>query len=298
MDPSIWTQVAAYIGCEDLSTALPALCGLGWRCFELSTEHLQLIEDAPDRQRRIERAVEQLAALGARMPQAHALLAADVAHGDPARRDADMDRVWKNLRTCAALGVKVVVVHPGTGGCWRTRDEYRTVLETNARQFRILGDQAGELGLRIALENLFDPRSDRRGRRFGSLPCELLELLGGLGHPALGVCLDTSHANVQGLDVAQAVRDFAPYLIATHLSDNDGSGDQHRTPGYGKIDWAPVMAAFAEAGYPGPLNLEIPGEAGPCRALVRLKVRQALEVTRRLIALVRAGGHDEVDNEA
>jgi len=289
MTPSIWTQVAAYLGCDGVGEALPALRELGWECFELSTEHLQAIEDAPDRERQIARTAEQLADLGVTMPQAHAMLRADVAHGDEARRAADMDRVQRNLRTCAALGVRTAVVHPGKGEAWGTREQYAARLALNCRQFRILGDLAGELGLRIAIENMADAPPPGGRRRFGALPCELLELLGELGHPALGVCLDTSHANLQGLDVVEVVRELGRSVIATHISDNDGSGDQHRTPGYGKIDWPRVVDALADVGYEGSLNLEIPGENCPSRELMRLKVRQALDVTRWLAGRAHEG---------
>jgi sugar phosphate isomerase/epimerase len=68
--------------------------------------------------------------------------------------------------------------------------------------------------------------------------------------------------------------------LATHISDNDGSGDQHRTPGNGSIDWKAVMRALREAEYDGLFNLEIPGErhaALPLRALKSLHARQVAE---------------------
>jgi sugar phosphate isomerase/epimerase len=289
MTPSMWTQVAAYVGCTTLDESLAVLCELGWRCFELSTEHLQAIEESPDRQALIERAVSTLGELGAAMPQAHAMLRADVAHPDEARRAADLDRVERNLRTCAAMGVKVVVTHPGQGDGYTTRQQRDRLVEVNLGQFRRLADLAGELGLRIAVENMADS-AERAGRRgLGALPGELLELLERLDHPALWICLDTSHANLQRLDVAKCVLELAPRLIATHISDNDGTGDQHRTPGYGKIDWPSVMAAFAQVPYEGPFNLEIPGENGPSAALVRRKIRHALEVTQWLVELASGG---------
>jgi sugar phosphate isomerase/epimerase len=284
MTPSIWTQVAAYIGCKDVSEALPALRQLGWGHFELSTEHLQLIEDAPDRQARIEQVRAQVAELGVTLSQAHAELAVNVAHPDENVREAHMDRLLCNLRTCAAMGVKVVVIHPGCGAGYTTREEHRGVVQWNRRQFGRLGDLAGELGLRVALENMADSLTTTGRRCFGATPGELLGLLERLDHPALGVCLDTSHAHLQRLDVPACIRQLAGHLIATHISDNDGSGDQHRTPGHGSIDWAGVMAAFADAGYEGLFNLEIPGENHPWADLVRIKIRHAREVAQWLVA--------------
>ncbi|TFG69919.1 MAG: sugar phosphate isomerase/epimerase [Anaerolineales bacterium] len=55
-------------------------------------------------------------------------------------------------------------------------------------------------------------------------------LLEAIVHPALGITLDTSHANLANLDIPAAIV-MSPRLYATHISDNDGSGDQHLTPG-------------------------------------------------------------------
>ena len=113
---------------------------------------------------------------------------------------------------------------------------------------------------------------------------ELLDLLEAIDHPAIGVTLDTSHMVVMGLDIPAAIRELAPNLVATHISDNDGSGDQHLTPGNGKIDWPPVMAAFREIGYAGIFNLEIPGERHPIPGLRAIKSRMALQVAKWLLA--------------
>ena len=288
MQPSIWTQVAAYVGCEDLASALRTLGGLGWEHFELSTEHLAAIEDAPDRDAAVARAVELVGELGVTMPQAHAMLMADVAQADASKRAADVDRLRCELRTCAAMGVRVVVVHPGRGGGYGSRREHRDLLDLNARQFALLAELAGELGVRIALENMADSSRPYGRRQFGAFIEDLLDLIERVGGEALGICLDTSHANMQGLDVAGAVRQAGKRLIATHISDNDGSGDQHRTPGGGTIDWPAVMRALGEIGYAGLLNLEIPGESCPSAEVVRMKVRHARDVAQWLVG--QAGG--------
>ena len=129
--------------------------------------------------------------------------------------------------------------------------------------------------MRIGLENLV--------RRFGS-PYELLDLIEAIDHPAIGITFDTSHAHVVGLDLPATIREFAPYLIATHISDNDGSGDQHRTPGNAEIDWLAVMPAFRDVGYEGLFNLEIPGERHAILPLRALQSRLACQVAGWLVA--------------
>jgi hypothetical protein len=107
-----------------------------------------------------------------------------------------------------------------------------------------------------------------------------------VGSPALGICLDTGHAILESWDNAEAVRVAGDLLIALHIADNDGSGDQHRTPySYGsQVDWPSVVAALRALGYDGVLNLEIPGERGRPLAVLDAAMRYALDVSRLLLA--------------
>jgi sugar phosphate isomerase/epimerase len=188
------------------------------------------------------------------------------------QRRQDVERLSAQIDIAARLGVRNVVIHPGGRQGATTSAERDCIMTLNVEAFRRLGDLAGERGLRIGLENLM--------RRGASLPYELLDLLAAIDYPAIGITLDTSHANVVGLDLAAAICEWGPHLLATHISDNDGSGDQHRTPGNGSIDWQVVMRALRGAGYDGLFNLEIPGErhaVQPLRALKSLHARQIAE---------------------
>lgn len=274
--PGIWTGMYAEL---PLHEALRTLYECGWMAFEASTEHLEQIETDDEPDARIEETQECLGRLGLSMPQAHALIRANVADPDEEKRQLDIKRLQRHFEIAARLGVKNVVIHPGGAQGYTTRAERKRSTAHNVEAFRRLGDLAGELGLRIGIENMM--------RRETATPYGLLDLLDAIDHPAIGITLDTSHANVVGLDIPATVREFGPRLVATHISDNDGSGDQHRTPGNGHINWVQVMRAFQTAGYDGLFNLEIPGERHPVPALRALKCRFALEVTEWLLALNR-----------
>jgi sugar phosphate isomerase/epimerase len=270
MVPSIWTAIVMD---RPLPEVLRFLHACGWACFELSTEHLEAI--AKDPRARMDEVAATLRELSAAMPQAHAYIHADIAHSDAARRNADLRLLERHLDCCAELGIRYVVIHPG-GRDLATPEDFRRALERNVDGFTRLADRAEKLGLMIGLENTLDSRDTHRV--FGSVPDELLDLIAKVGSPALGITFDTSHANVRGLDLGAAIRQLGPLICCTHISDNDGSGDQHRTPGSGTIHWPSVMAAFREIGYQGTLNFEIPGEEHPQRELLGLKLRHALEV--------------------
>ncbi len=279
MYPGIWT--AMYYRGIDTCEALRRLHALGWSWFELSTEHLEELEQHPQQAAELDRVRQTLTDLDLHLPQAHGYISANLAHPDAETRARHTELLLRQLAVCQALGIENVVIHPGTGEGYATPEERRVIFDCNAEAFRVLGDRAGELGLRIGLENMLEWRGQRI--QFGSTAEELLEFLAALDHPALGITFDSSHANAKGLDLPATVRAFGEKLICTHLSDNDGSGDQHRTPGNGKIDWPGVMTALREIGYDGMLNLEIPGEEHPVEALQALKVQHALRVAEWLV---------------
>ncbi|MGE5529028.1 MAG: sugar phosphate isomerase/epimerase family protein [Patescibacteria group bacterium] len=271
--PAIWTAIYAEL---PLHEAFRALHAYGWRAFEISTEHLAAIETGRDLEGSIAKARDCLHGLGLEAPQAHACLEADVADPDAAARKKDIGRLLCHIGIAARLGARHVVMHPGgrKAGAEAGPDVVRRL---NVEAFRRLGDYAGEHGVRIGLENMMRPGA--------ATPAELLDLLAVIDHPALGVAFDTSHANVAALDIAACIRAYGSHLVATHISDNNGTGDQHLTPGNGTIDWPAAMAALGETGYDGLLNLEIPGERHRVPSLLELKLRHALEVARWLAGL-------------
>lgn len=273
MIPAIWTGMYAAL---PLHNALRALHESGWLAFEISTEHLVAIEMSQDPDGLIAESKSCLQELNLSAPQAHALLAANVANADTQKREQDIKRLLRHIEISARLGARQVVIHPG-GLNSHAENRKDDVQRLNVESFRRLGDFAGERGIGIGIENM---------------PCagfakssEILELLQLINHPAIGVTLDTSHANMCSLDSAKMVLEFGPLLVATHISDNNGSGDQHLIPGGGTIDWPAVMDAFRKIDYNGIFNLEIPGERHAVPELRRLKAGFALDVTAWLVGL-------------
>jgi sugar phosphate isomerase/epimerase len=274
MKPAVWTGLYAELGLHD---ALRVLSDQGWTAFEASTEHLVRIEVDEDPDALIDRTRQCLTDLDLYMPQAHALLQADVADPDETQRRQDIDRLVRHIEIAAQLGVQTIVIHPGGRQVATTRKERNCTRDLNVDAFQRLGDVAGERGMRIGLENLM--------RRGANTPYDMLDLLAAIDHPAIGITLDTSHANVVGLDIPTVIREFGSQVIAMHISDNDGSGDQHRTPGNGDIDWPPIVQALVQVSYDGLFNLEIPGERHEILPLRALKSQFACRVAAWLLTL-------------
>jgi sugar phosphate isomerase/epimerase len=279
ISPGIWTGLFL---ASPLHEALERLALLGWRDFEIADEHLDVLMHSADLEADVMAVYEVSARYGLRTQQAHAHLDADVAHPDRETREREIAHLLRHFELASRLGALKVVVHPGKGGGCSPRDAFGKCLADNVESFKRLCERAGELGLKVGVENMYDLKSVPGSRRFGAMPFELLELIERVGAKNFGVTFDSSHASVQNLDLPSAIRTFGDKLLCTHISDNDGSGDQHRVPGSGRIPWAEVMGAFREIGYDGVLNLEVPGERHSDPRIQDLKVVNCLDVCSAL----------------
>ena len=282
MKPCMWTSIYVELSPED---AIRRLAEIGWECFELSCEHIGVIATDEDRLGRAQRLRELADGLGVRLAQVHLFISADVAAAGPATRNRDLGALQQEIECCGEMGIPVGVLHPGGSGPALTQAEEDALNRNRVAGFTQVAAWAEAAHMRVAVENMADRLSAGTGRRreFGSTIAELHELIDAVGWPGLGICFDTSHANVQGLDLPAAIAEAGERLIALHVSDNDGSGDQHRTPYNGAMDWVEIVAALRGVGYECPFNLEIPGERGGPLEVLDAKIRAALETVNWLV---------------
>jgi sugar phosphate isomerase/epimerase len=75
------------------------------------------------------------------------------------------------------------------------------------------------------------------------------------GPDFVGICYDSGHGNldVDGLGKLDAVKDR---LIALHLHDNDGTGDQHNLVFSGAVDWPRLASIIAASAYRRCVSME------------------------------------------
>ncbi len=280
MTPAMWTAIVVELSPVE---AVRSLADIGWEAFELSTEHLVMIADAAIPEQAADELREVVEELGVAMPQAHLLISANVATADDEARQRDIAAVMRQIELCARMGIEVGVIHPGGDRPATLVDQHK---EEGRRieSFAQLSVHAGERGVALAVENMNDAKAGATGalgrRTFGATIPELHELIDVVGAPNIGICLDVGHAHVQGVPMAEAVRQCGRRLIALHIQDNDGLSDQHLAPGRGSIDWEAGIAALREIGYEGIFNLEIPGERGLPVDLTLRRLEGILATTR------------------
>jgi len=283
MYPGMWTSILVELSPTD---AIGRIADIGWPGIELSTEHICAIADSASPERECEAVRALVEKRGLHMPQVHVMIGANVASADEARREADTATVMRHVELSALMGITTGVIHPG-GDNPMTLEEFQAEKIRRVEGFKRLAEHAAGHGVSLAIENMSDAGRASRGargmRRYGSLISELHELIDDIAMPNVGICYDTGHGNLQGLTMADAVRQCGERLIATHITDNDGSGDQHRTPFYGNVDWHEGIAAMREICYDGMFNLEVPGERGLPTKQLDYRLEYALQITNWLL---------------
>jgi sugar phosphate isomerase/epimerase len=112
-------------------------------------------------------------------------------------------------------------------------------------------DYAIGIGIKLAIENI------------DGLSCtDMLEAVKKWPSDVVGVCFDTSHASYDIDNFFINLTALSPYMVATHLSDNDALEgikwrDRHWMPFTGSLDWNMIMKVLLESGYSGCLLFEV-----------------------------------------
>ena len=146
-------------------------------------------------------------------------------------------------------------------------------------------EAAKKAGVRVAVENMID--FGRRHRRYcaGDI-YELIDLVETIHDPAVGICVDTGHANISGMNAGDTIRAAGKHLMALHINDNHSKlgEDEHLLPYFGDVDWSNVMRALTEVKYSGHLTYEIRAQDIPHEARPAW-LAYTVQIGRHLISL-------------
>jgi len=279
MEIGIWTGFYNDLEIED---AVRHLVEVGWSQIEFSAEHVARVT-AKDWKNRLKALSEVCQSLGVKAWQLHSPLELNIASFDQDKQHKEVEAALQWIEYCQVLNVPYMVIHPGGSQGYRSLKEKQKILQLNVDSFNKIGKFAEDLGVKLAIENMLAGEKSG-GRRFpGEHIAELYEIINAVGSSSIGICFDTSHANALNIDLVEAIYECGSLLCATHISDNDGSGDQHRLPYNGKIDWVEVIQALKAVDYQNLFDLEIPGETIPPTFVRDLKLEYARKMLTQLL---------------
>ncbi|MBQ8953005.1 MAG: sugar phosphate isomerase/epimerase [Clostridia bacterium] len=176
--------------------------------------------------------------------------------GDGGYRDYEafaLPGLLRALEACGEIGCRVAVIHP-----YFDPMSAQATKDGNLRLIEKLMPSLEKYGVRLALENIWGTNySDTRTSRAE----DIMPLIEAAGSDCVGACIDTGHANIFSLDIAQMARIYGKKLFALHVNGNAGK-DEHVIP-YSMSGWCERMdfrgfsEALKEIGFEGYYNLEI-----------------------------------------
>ena len=172
----------------------------------------------------------------------------DLSSQDESLRRKAVKGMITSLEALEELGGERLVVHPSSGikeaavrelclaKAYRSLEELLKICEKKKKTLAVENMLAGGLG----------DNSE-----------ELWKLVNSFSSTYIGICLDTGHINNIGEDLIQATRKFQSRLVTLHVSDNDGSRDEHILPGEGNINWEKFLVTLSQGSYDGPFMYEL-----------------------------------------
>lgn len=241
----------------DMPTAVRMLADAGYKVIDMSFLTYTKADRAMTKQNWqdwVAQVWDTVCQCGLEVSQAHAHSFNPLPNHTPEELEYHEALIRRSIIAAGMMRVKWLTIHPVyvMDDIWFS---WRKSLETNLERYQRYGELAAKWNVGIAIENL---HGANRVHRFGAGPEDLLELTARLNSPQFGICWDTGHANLCGIDQRKALLTIGSQLKSTHIADNDGQTDQHTAPFFGTIDWKTVVQALKQIGYAGDFTYEIP----------------------------------------
>ncbi|HZP81203.1 MAG TPA: sugar phosphate isomerase/epimerase family protein [Chthonomonadaceae bacterium] len=174
-----------------------------------------------------------------------------VTSDDEAVRAETRDYLAALVDFCADMGGKVMVL--GSPAQRRLppgeNQEARRALAADRLHAALLPalERAEKQGIVLCLEPLPGPEAD-----FILTLRESVGLVKQFDHPVLRTIFDVKSASSEGAPLPNLIREFAPYLGHVHANDANRRG-----PGFGAVDFVPILGTLQEVGYSGYVSVEV-----------------------------------------
>lgn len=166
---------------------------------------------------------------------------------DAATRKKSVQHLVRCIETSSELGARLICgpLYAPIGYLpehRRTQDEWEWAVEA----FQSIGDMLDSCNVTLSIEPV-----NRSETFFLRTAKEAASLCQAVGHPRIGVTIDTFHANIEERNIADAVSALGHHLKHLHASENDRG-----LLGNGHVDFPAILAALRKNGYDGYLMIE------------------------------------------
>ena len=174
----------------------------------------------------------------------------DISQVEEEKRDFAISEIKKAIDVLEFLEGNILVFHPSTAPSHfdnLTQKMYR--LSQAKKSIDEILKYCQDKPIRLALENQLP-------HILCGYSVDLLKLIWEINSQKVGICLDTSHANLAE-NVSDVVKKFKDWLVSLHISDNFGTSDEHNIPGIGNINWQNFVQTLKLLKYEGVFMLEL-----------------------------------------
>lgn len=235
----VWTSP---VTTEELEKLAPKVAEMGFDMIEIPLEDLSDLD--------FKRGAEIIRECGLGVSGCAAMGPdRDLIHPDESVRQNGMAYLKGAIDACATLGATNLVgpLYSAVGRTWQQAPEERAHdLDILVENLSELARYAEERGVRLGLEPL-----NRFETSFINLAAQAREVVDRVGHPNLGIMLDTFHMNIEERDPGAAIRRAGDRLVHFHACGNDRGA-----PGHDAIDWIAIRDALADIDYRGAVSIE------------------------------------------
>lgn len=193
----------------------------------------------------------QAAAAGVAISGIHWVLAHTegfhLTHPDPAVRQRTAGYLAELVDFCADLGGQSMIVGSPKQRSLLPGVTFAQAWEWATEAFRPAVARAAERGVTICIEPLAPAETD-----FLNTFADAARFAGQFGSPAMSVILDVKAMSSEAQPVPDVIRSAAGRFAYFHANDPNLKG-----PGFGELDYRPVVAALRDAGYDGVVSVEV-----------------------------------------
>lgn len=190
--------------------------------------------------------------------QAHAPFPAHIS-ANPDVLDYMIEIYKKMIMFCDKVACKYLVIH-GISLAKSDKGTPTEIKRLNDKLYTSLIPVLKECEVTVCLENLFTGEYGALQSGCCSDPHEAVDMIDTYnaltGKECFGLCLDTGHLNLLGIDPRVYISIVGKRIKCLHVHDNDGLSDQHKAPYTGTFKWNWFCDCLKNIGYSGALSFE------------------------------------------